>query len=105
MAVIKTKIVFDVSPEFRERWLQLCKRENATQAEMFRAMVAKEEGPGMPAASKMIEQFPWETIVHYMDDDIREQVHRELAPCANEDFLARYLELHREKYGEDFAIN
>ena len=47
----------------------------------------------------------WETVVHYMDDDIREEVHAELAPCSNEEFYNRYCELHRQKFGEDFDIN
>lgn len=33
------------------------------------------------------------TIATYMDDDIREKVHYELAPCTHEEFLKRYLEL------------
>ena len=33
------------------------------------------------------------TIATYMDDDKREQVHFELAPCEPEEFLKRYLEL------------
>lgn len=32
-------------------------------------------------------------LATYMDDDIRERVAFELAPCDPEDFLARYLEL------------
>lgn len=32
-------------------------------------------------------------IALYMDDDLREQVHAELAPCSPKEFLARYLEL------------
>lgn len=45
----------------------------------------------------------WEQTVSYMgDDDIREQVHLELAPCTNEEFLARYKELFEEKYGIEF---
>lgn len=34
-----------------------------------------------------------DTIATYMDDDKREQVHSELAPCEPEEFLKRYLEL------------
>lgn len=34
-----------------------------------------------------------DTIATYMDDDIRETVHFELAPCEPEEFLKRYLEL------------
>jgi len=35
----------------------------------------------------------WSAIVAYMDEEIREQVHFELAPCTNEEFLKRYLAL------------
>lgn len=35
----------------------------------------------------------WDEVVNLMDDEKREQVHRELAPCTNEEFLGRYLEL------------
>ena len=38
----------------------------------------------------------WEAIVNMMDDEIREQVHMELAPCTDEEFLERYLELDPE---------
>lgn len=33
------------------------------------------------------------TIATYMNDEIREVVHHELAPCTHEEFLKRYLEL------------
>lgn len=32
-------------------------------------------------------------IASYMDDEIRERVHRELAPCTPDEFIQRYLEL------------
>ena len=34
-----------------------------------------------------------DVIVNCMDDDTRETVHSELAPCTEAEFLARYLEL------------
>lgn len=40
-----------------------------------------------------IAQEKMDDIAIYMDDDIREQVHNELAPCAPEEFLRRYVEL------------
>lgn len=46
---------------------------------------------------KMID---WDTITHYMEDKLIEQVHLELAPCTHKDFLNRYLELD-----PDFDIN
>lgn len=33
----------------------------------------------------------WEAIASYMDDDIREDVHGDLAPCTRDEFLAEYL--------------
>lgn len=35
----------------------------------------------------------WDAIVNLMDDDIREKVHFEMAPCTEEAFLKRYLQL------------
>lgn len=35
----------------------------------------------------------WDSVASYMDDDIRETVHAELAPCTKKAFLRRYLEL------------
>lgn len=43
MAAIKTKIVFDVTPAFRERWLRLCQKKHLDQVELFRQLVAKED--------------------------------------------------------------
>ena len=34
-------------------------------------------------------------IAMYMDDDIREKVHNELAPCTPYEFLKRYCELDK----------
>jgi hypothetical protein len=35
----------------------------------------------------------WPIVEQMMDDDTREQVHRELAPCTELEFLRRYLEI------------
>ena len=40
-----------------------------------------------------ITQELMDTIATYMDDEKREKVHFELAPCQPEEFLKRYLEL------------
>lgn len=40
-----------------------------------------------------LDQKLLDTIGTYMDDDKREQVHFELAPCEPEEFLNRYMEL------------
>lgn len=40
-----------------------------------------------------IASVPWEVIVNLMDDETRETVHNELAPCSDLEFLRRYLEI------------
>ena len=40
-----------------------------------------------------INQELMDTIATYMNDEIRERVHFELAPCSPKEFLKRYLEL------------
>ena len=48
-----------------------------------------------------------DTIASYMDDDKREHVHFELAPCEPEEFLKRYLELDpdfEELLNNEFSI-
>lgn len=42
---------------------------------------------------KEIGQELMDMIASYMDDEKRETVHAELAPCTNEEFILRYLEL------------
>lgn len=56
-------------------------------------------------AKAMLEKLPMASIVEYMDDDIREEIHRDFAPCSPEKFLENYMARHFEKYGEEFAIN
>ena len=43
-----------------------------------------------------VNQVSLDEIAGYMNDEIREQVHAELAPCTPEEFLTRYLQLDRE---------
>lgn len=38
----------------------------------------------------------WDVVVQMMDDETRERVHNDLAPCTDAEFLARYLEIAPE---------
>lgn len=39
---------------------------------------------------RLIDSKLMETISTYMDDNLRESLHFDLAPCSNEDFLKAY---------------
>jgi hypothetical protein len=55
-------------------------------------------------AQEIIEKGLYDASVQLMDDDIREEIHRELAPCTDLEFLEAYMAKHREKYGIDFTV-
>lgn len=51
------------------------------------------------------EAVDFEEAVYLMDDEIREEVHRKMAPCSEQEFMDAYAKAHHEKYGEEFKVN
>lgn len=50
-------------------------------------------------------EVDYDACVNMMDDDLREQLNAEMAPCTDQEFLDRYCQLHAEKFnGEEFYI-
>lgn len=50
-------------------------------------------------------EVSFEACVALMDDEIREELHAELAPCTEQEFLDAYVVRHAEKFdGETFQI-
>ena len=47
----------------------------------------------------------FEAAVNLMDDDLREELHLELAPCDNQKFFTAYELAHKEKFGEDWELS
>ena len=52
----------------------------------------------------MIDIKYFNVAVNLMDDELREKIHAEKAPCTEEEFLRAYEEAHLAKYGEEFRI-
>jgi len=42
--------------------------------------------------------------VALMDDDIRDALHCELAPCSDQMFLDAYVAAHAKQFGEQFVV-
>ena len=42
----------------------------------------------------------FDQAVVYMDDTLREEIHRDLAPCTEQEFFAAYAKAHYERFGE-----
>lgn len=45
-------------------------------------------------------EFDFDVTVNYMDDEIRERIHNELAPCTEQEFFDAYC-----KADEDWVFN
>ena len=56
-------------------------------------------------AQEIIDKGMYQAAVMLMDDDIREEVHRDIAPCSDLEFLEEYMKRHEEKYGIEFIVN
>lgn len=52
----------------------------------------------------------WGTEIYYdaavglMDDEIRERLHGELAPCTDQEFFDAYVAAHEKKFGEEWEL-
>ena len=49
-------------------------------------------------------EINFEAVVSLMDDELREELNRELAPCTEQEFFEAYEKAHAEKFGEEFQI-
>ena len=50
------------------------------------------------------EMVDYQSCVNLMDDEIREELHSDLAPCEDQEFLDAYWKKHLDKFDQDFTI-
>ena len=50
-------------------------------------------------------EFERDVAVSYMDDELREYIHNEIAPCSDQEFFDKYAELHNEKFNEVWELD
>ena len=60
------------------------------------AEISVDNGRTFVTAAEALDAVGPEVIAMFMDDEIREAVHSELAPCTELEFLERYLQLAKE---------
>ena len=46
----------------------------------------------------------WNTAVNLMDDDLREELSADLAPCTEQEFFEAYAKAHENKFGEAWEL-
>lgn len=55
--------------------------------------------------NEMGTMIDFEVAVQHMDDEIRENVHNEMAPCTEQEFFDEYCKQYRQKFDEEFFLN
>lgn len=50
-------------------------------------------------------EIDFDAAVNLMDDEIREEIHADLAPCTEQEFFSAYEKAHAEKYGEQWELS
>ena len=51
------------------------------------------------------KEFDFEATVQMMDDEVRESVHEDMAPCSEQEFFDEYCKRHEAKFGEPFTFD
>lgn len=94
----------DRRPNSREEWLDVQARALHQAANR----VINAYRAALIASNLVINPYgleiDWDAAGALMDDDIREAVHAELAPCTPQAFFDRYCQLHAERYGEPWEL-
>lgn len=50
------------------------------------------------------QKIEFDVCVNMMDDEITEELHADMAPCGEQEFLDAYMDRHFDKFGEKFVI-
>ena len=50
-------------------------------------------------------QIDFDVAVGYMDDELREQIHDDMAPCNEQAFFDEYAHRHENKFGEVWELD
>ena len=49
-------------------------------------------------------EIEWSTAVNLMDDDLREELNADLAPCTEQEFFEAYAKAHEAKFSEEWEL-
>ena len=51
------------------------------------------------------KEIDFDAAVQHMDDEIREDLHMEIAPCTEQDFFTAYENEHIKRHGEQWFLS
>lgn len=107
---IAYEIAYDAKDLYEEGWRATDREELKGRYDLtdWEADVMADELAKL--ADKYVQDEDGRTVdyaaaVELMDDDLREELHMEMAPCSNQEFYDAYVKAHAAKFnGEKFQI-
>lgn len=49
-------------------------------------------------------EINFDAAVNFMDDEIREMLHEEIAPCTDQEFFDAYCKAHEDRFDEEWEL-
>lgn len=49
-------------------------------------------------------EINFDAAVNFMDDEIREMLHQEIAPCTDQEFFNAYCKAHEDRFDEEWEL-
>ena len=95
------KMKYRINPEYADLWGE--DADAVLTADDIEMIARGWEKPVEVILPQLIPEN-FRAAVELMDDEIREAVHADLAPCTDAAFLWEYCKRHEAKYGKPFVI-
>ena len=94
-------MTYRIKPEFLDMWGAEATEETVlTENDLEMITRGWDKTPADIMGQLTVNNY--DAAVALMDDDIREAIHSELAPCSEIEFLKEYEKRHLEKHGTAF---
>lgn len=92
--IIAERHIEDDHAAVNDLWEEYCNGDIPGAPEpAYPHCISIDNGMHYVTPEEALERVTLDTMAVYMDDETRERVHRELAPCSDLEFLTRYLEI------------
>ena len=96
-------MTYKIKPEFLDLWGEDANEETRLEEDDIEMIVHGWDKKVEDVIDQLMPEN-YESAVSFMDDEIREEVHADLAPCTEARFLWEYAKRHEKKYGVPFTI-
>lgn len=99
---VKVKVNRNQDPELYELLTKAPSRSGLAR-DLMNSAIKKNGGIIMVTVKNQYGvEISFDAAVALMDDDIREEVHADIAPCSEQEFFDAYCKAHYDRFGEDF---